>query len=215
MLITAILPKAGHRSRVEIWLDGTQKVELARDTAKQLNLRPGEPIDQESLDRLVAADQRRLAMGIATTMLTRRPRSEREVRTALRRRKTSPDVIDEVVARLLSARLLDDAEFARSFTESRDRTSPRGRRLITQELVAQGVDRETARAATADVAEEDAAYRVATRRARTLTGADWKSFSSRIGGLLQRRGFGWDVTRTTVARCWAESQAEAPVESIQ
>ena len=131
-----------------------------------------------------------------------------EVRRKLLQRKLPPEIVDATVARMIGARLLDDADYARSFTETRDRTSPRSQRLIVQELRAAGVATNTAALAVADISDTDAAYRLAEGRLRSLRNVDEAKFRSRLGSLLQRRGFAWDVVRTTVDRCWAEASEE-------
>jgi regulatory protein len=115
---------------------------------------------------------------------------------------------------LRALKLIDDAAYARYFAEARDRTSPRGRRLITQELRANGVDVDTAATATADLSDEEAAYRLASRRMRSLSGIEYDAFRSRLGGMLQRRGFGWDTARATIERCWTELGRERAEDDL-
>ncbi len=202
--ITAIEPTLRRKSRCNIYVDGVVAGEISRATAKQQGLRVGLELPPGRLQDIVAEDRRRQALDAAVAMLARRPRSEREVRRRLSQRKLDPAVIDSTVERLHAARLLDDAEYARSFAESRGRIAPRGRQLIVQELRANGVDAAVATEAVAGLDDAEAAYRLATGRTRSLAGLDHRTFRARLSGLLQRRGFGWDVTRRTVDRCWAE-----------
>ena len=209
MIITAVERMPKRRGRVAIYIDGIVAAEVARDTADRLGLRPGTPITQAEVDAMVAADVRRQALAIAIAMLARRPHSEREVQRRLARHKFDAAIADEIVAKLRGARLLDDAEFARAWTQSRDAQSPRGQRLIVQELRAAGVETTIASEAAAEVSEPDAAYRIASKRMRSLVRLDHASFRNRLGSFLQRRGFGWEVARTTVDRCWREISGDA------
>ncbi len=204
------MPK--RRGRVDVYVDGAPAFDVARSIASTHGLRPGMPIAREQIEAIVAADVRRQALDVAGAMLARRPRSEREVRQRLKQHKFEPALVDETVRKLVSAKLLDDAEFARSWTESRDRTSPRGQRLIVQELRANGVEAGVAQEAAAAVSDEDAAYRLAARRLRSLERLEHDAFRNRLGAYLQRRGFGWDVCRATVARCWRELGRDAAEE---
>ncbi len=218
MTITAIERNARQRGRVDVYVDGVSRFGVTRATAKAHGLMPGRVIDDEEIARITAADERRRALDTAVTMLARRPRSEREVRRRLTQRHVAPALADETIARLRDAHFLDDAAFARSWTESRERASPRGRRMIVAELRTLGVDAETARAASAGIDEEDAAYRLASARARSLATHDAAKFRARLGGMLQRRGFGWSVTRAAVDRCWREfgaDPADAPDAGIE
>jgi regulatory protein len=150
-------------------------------------------------------------MEAAIALLARRPRSEREMRRRLAQRRLPPTLVEDTIERLRTLNLIDDAAFARFWAETRDRTSPRGRRLVTQELRTQGVEASVAATATAELSDADAAYRLASRRLRGLADTDYQTFRSRLGGQLQRRGFGWDVVQSTIERCWREL-GRAPVQ---
>jgi regulatory protein len=195
-----------------VYVDGVVAFEVARSTAAARHLRPGVAVAPAEIEAIVAADRRRAALETAAAMLARRPHSVREVRRRLTQRRFESPLVDETVARLRELKLVDDAEFARAWTESRDRSSPRGRRLIVQELRAAGVAPTTATDAASEVSEEDAAYRVATKKARALAACDYRTFRDRLGSHLQRRGFGWEVARATVERSWRESHEGAGVE---
>ncbi|HZP56878.1 MAG TPA: RecX family transcriptional regulator [Dehalococcoidia bacterium] len=203
-IITALERTPRRRGRIDVYLDGVRAFDLSRDTVRKRSLRPGMPLDAAQIEAVVAADARATALRTAGDLLARRMRSERELRQALARRRFDAGVVDETLARLRAARFLDDAQFARSFAESRDRASPRGKRLIAQELRARGIDRDLAASATAGVSDDDAAFRAAWRRAQSLAFADHATFRARLAGLLQRRGFGWDTVRRTIERCQAE-----------
>jgi regulatory protein len=203
-LITAIERSPTRRARVDVYVDGVRTFDVARSTLSTHRLRPGRPIDAAEIEAIIASEQRRLALDAAVTMLARRPCSERDVRQRLARRRFDLALIDETIRKLHDAKLLDDAAYARCFTESRDRTSPRGRRLLVQELRAHGVAATVAATAVADVSDADAAYRVAVRKMRSFAALDYQTFRNRLGSLLQRRGFGWEICKTTVDRCWRE-----------
>jgi len=201
MIVTAVGRKPKRRGRLDVYVDGVPAFDVSRATARAHELRPGRPIDAAAIAAIVADDCRRAALGAAVALLARRPRSEREVRRRLRERRFDAGVADDTVERLRALRLLDDAEFARSWTGMRDSQSPRSRRLLVQELRARGVDATVARDATSDVLDADAAYRLASRRMRSLAPLDDATFRARLAGLLQRRGFSWSVVAATVERC--------------
>jgi regulatory protein len=212
MIITAVERLPRRRARVRVYVDGEPALELAKEIATKRALRPGLEVTQSQIDALLAEDARRSATTTVASMLARRPRSEQEVRRRLRQRKTPPELIDETIEKFREMKLIDDPEFARSWAESRDRTSPRGRRLIAAELRALGVDVDAAREASGDIDEEDAAYRYASRRVRALASLDYGTFRARLGGQLQRRGFAWSIIAATVDRCWRDLGNEEGAE---
>jgi regulatory protein len=203
MIVTALHRTPRRRGRVDVYIDGVRRCELGRKLVDGA-LRDGDSVTEAQIEALVLTDARKEAMRIAAAMLARRARSEREIRTRLQRQRFAPELVDETIARLRSARLVDDAAFARTWADARDEMSPRGRRLIVQELRSRGVAGEVAANAAEAVDDEDAAYRAAARRSRSLHALDAQAFHTRLASFLQRRGFGWETSRRAVERCWQE-----------
>ena len=145
----------------------------------------------------------RKAQEAALRLLSYRPRSEAELRTRLSRRFPSPTV-DQVLHSLKQRSLVDDREFAMLWAQSRNRQKPRSAAAIRRELVSKGVDPDTAAGAASIVDDEESAIRAGARFARRMADADFASFRRRLGGYLQRRGYGSGVTRRTVSRLWEE-----------
>jgi regulatory protein len=113
------------------------------------------------------------------------------------------------MARLKELRLIDDAAFAATWVESRDRASPRSRRLLASELRLKGVTREVAATSSDAVDDADAAYRAGLKRARLLAGKPFEEFRRKVGDLLLRRGFDYETAREAVRRLWDEATAAA------
>ena len=215
MIITLIEPSRRRRGRLLVHVDGAEPIELSRALVKQRGLRPGATLTTADADTMLAADRRREALEAAATLLARRMRSERELRRRLAMRRFPPDLVDATIEHLRGLHLIDDAEFARAWTETRDRSAPRGKRLVVQELRRLGVDLTTARAATEEISDDDAAYRLATRRARSTDATNYREFRERLGTYLVRRGFDWESAALAVDRCWRERHAGDSNEPIE
>jgi regulatory protein len=205
MQITAI-EKQRRRQRANVYLDGRYAFSLSLELVTQAGLHEGDTLSPQQVDSLRQADVRHQAHQTALRLLAYRPRSEAEIRQRLVRRGLPPQIVQETIARLHEQGLLSDAAFARFWVEVRDQSSPRGHRLLWQELSAKGIEREIARQAIATVAEEDAALRAAQKKARHLQGQDYPVFRRRLGDFLLRRGFPYTTVRTTVERLWHEGQ---------
>ena len=188
----------------EIRIDDSLVITLSPDILAPAGLRPGHEITAEQIQELEGAEARHKAMSAALRLLAHGPRSEKEMRDNLRRRKTPDSVATETMDRLRSIRLLDDADFAVSYVEAKDRTSPRSRRMLAAELAAKGVPRSARDASLEAVNESDAAYRAAAKKARALKTLPYADFQRRLGDHLLRRGFGYEIARATVRRHWEE-----------
>ncbi len=204
MRVTAIerLPR---KRRYDVRIDGVRVVPLSREVLAAAGLRVGEDVDESRLAELEAAEARHIAMTSALRLLSYRPRSEREMRDAMRNRHIPETIADETLVRLRELRLLDDRAFAEAWTESRQRNSPRGRRMLLAELAQKGVERDVARQSVAAIDEEEAAVRAGRKRSRTLRDLKFGDFRRRLSDFLARRGFGYDVCETAIRQLWAET----------
>lgn len=134
--------------------------------------------------------------------LGRRELTERQVRARLVRRGCVADDIDAAIARLRREGLLDDQRAARAFARTEARVKRRGPLRIQRTLETMGIDRETARTATAEGFEEqsvEAALEAAL--ARRLRGpiADDRH-AQRLVGYLVRQGFDLSAAVAAVRR---------------
>lgn len=212
MRITA-LDRQPRRRSLQLQIDGEPAFSLSPDVCVQFGLRTGDEITSERLLAVREAEERHSAMKSALRLLSYRPRSEREIKDRLAKKGIAPQIRDATVGRLRETGLIDDEAYARTFVESRGRTSPRGRRLIAAELRAKGVSKPIAEEASVDIDEPEAAYRAAVRRARSLTKVSLTDFRRRVGDFLVRRGFGYEIAGETVSRLWAETRGDAPSEA--
>lgn len=208
MRITA-LDRKPRKQSYDLQIDGEAAFAVSSDIRVQFGLRAGDEITNERLNAVRDAEEKHVAMKSALHLLSYGPRSERELRDRLAKKSVRPEVRDETVARLRETGLIDDESYARTFVERRDRTSPRGRRLIGAELRTKGVSRPVADEATAEIDEKQAAYRAASRRARSLTKLPFADFRRRLGDFLVRRGFDYETAAETVSRLWSETRGEA------
>jgi len=202
MHITAI-ERQKRRRRANVYLDGHFALALSLEVIADAGLRVGDDLSRERLEALRQADARQGALDAALHLLSYRPRSQAEIRSRLTKRGLPPAIVEATLERLTSLGLLDDAQFARYWVETRDQTSPRGRRLLAQELRLKGIER-----GWIQLAEEDAAYRAAQRRAQRLKGSDYATFRRKLGHFLLRRGFDFEAVQATVHRLWQEVSAQ-------
>ncbi len=142
--------------------------------------------------------ERYKALSLAYDLLAGRQRSEAEMRAHLRRSDIDDATIDDTVATLARQGLLDDKAFAAAWTEGRQSSRPRSRRLLNRELRSKGVDNETAVDATQAVDDDATAADLARRRAPLLRGLDRATAMRRLSDYLLRRGFDGEIVRRAV-----------------
>ena len=146
------------------------------------------------------------AWDAALRLLGVRARSRSEVRERLTRRGFDEVEIDGVLGRLDDAGLLDDAEFAHEWVQSRHRYSGRGRVALRRELRAKGIAEETVAAALAEVDRDDEreqALELARKKLAQskLDPTDYEQRAKayrRLAGLLGRRGYPPEIISSVV-----------------
>jgi len=203
VIVTAVVRKA-RRKKVDVYVDGELALTIGSELAVERELKPGAEISLRQIGALEYEEARRSCLAAAVMLLSYRQRSERELRERLRRKGFAKPPVDESIARLRELGYVNDASFARFYTETRQSSRPSSQRLLAIELRRKGVEASIAEEATADVSDEEAAYDAASRRLSGLRDHEYGRFRERLGSFLTRRGFSYDVARRTIDRCWAE-----------
>ncbi|MFQ5875464.1 MAG: regulatory protein RecX [Dehalococcoidia bacterium] len=204
-VITDIKEQKRRKDRVSVFVDGRYALGMSRLSLIKSGLVVGQEVSGDQVLELEAEAQLEEALNVAGRFLGYRPRSEREVRSRLRRRGFDEDVVERAVARLRERGLLDDTEFARFWKENRVAFSPRSRRLLEQELRRKGVDVEVVAEVSADVEDSEEAYRAGHKKARSLPLGDYTVFHRRMMSFLKGRGFGYATASETARRLWQEA----------
>lgn len=164
------------------------------------------------------SEQTRRASASARLYISRRPRSEAEVRAHLRRNYPA-DVVEQVIRDLCEQSLIDDAKFAELWASSRLNNKPRSAWMVRRELQRKGIPDEIADGAVSDFNDAHNAYRTASAYARRLGNADYETFHRRLYGYMGRRGFGASVSRQVISRLWQSrtgdcAESDAPYDAM-
>jgi regulatory protein len=140
------------------------------------------------------------ALDLAFRYLNRRERTELEMRRYLEDKRVEPASIEEALASLRQQGYLDDARFARQFTEDKRLLEEWGADRIERKLRTLGVSPEvigSAIAARGREGELEAARALIQRRFPALT--EEPRELQRAVGVLVRKGYdaelAWDVVR--------------------
>jgi regulatory protein len=208
--ITALRIMPRRRGRVAVVVDG--RLRLMVDPTVAASLSVGQAFDESTLADLEARQAVEAGLQRAGRLLSRRPRSEFELRTALRKSGGSDDTVEAVMGRLKEAGQIDDERFARVWLEDRAAFRPRSALGLRAELQRKGLRREIVDQALTGFSEEEAAVEAARRAVRRWRGADEAERRQRVYAYLQRRGFGHETITAAVRRVTAESAASRESE---
>jgi regulatory protein len=158
------------------------------------------------------ADTESVARTILLDALTGQARSRKELREKLAKKDVPDELAERLLDRFTEVGLVDDAAFARSWVESRQRSRGLARRALAQELRRKGVDDETVRAALDEVDpddEEEAARQLVRKKLRSLRGVDRATATRRLAGLLARKGYPAGLSFAVVREELGEAEADS------
>ena len=207
--ITALRVQVNNPQRVNLFIDDVFALGVSLNTISKESLFVGMELSAEEFARLEAAEGGEKAFQAALRALEARPRSVSEIRERLRRKEFAPEAIQQTLERLERLGLVDDTSFARRWVENRQLLSPRGKNALRDELRRKGVDRDTATDVLADedlLGDQGEQAMAVGRTAlhKYVNAPDKMTFTRKLGGYLQRRGFGFDVIRPVIDTLWAE-----------
>jgi regulatory protein len=211
MKITALETQATNAERVNVYVDGRFLLGASATVVLQMGLELEQELSPGQLEQLRSEEALQQAVERAYNFLSYRPRSREEVRRYLRRKETSPEIIEATLERLDRLDLVNDHAFASFWAESREQFNPRGARAIKNELRMKGVEREVVEEMISDEKDEELALRAGRKKAQSLLhnpAMDFVTFRTRLGSFLQRRGFGYEIVTRTVKALWKELKQE-------
>lgn len=189
------------RGKYRVTVNDSEDVIVPLSLMRERPLKVGESLDLEEYDNWLMVRQYRFALDRAVGYLAARARSKREIEQKLLQAGYRPCTVEMVIYKLERENLLDDADFARQWVESRS-THKLGRSRIAQELRRKGVSQEEAEEALSVIDDEDqlsGAISLAEKAAaRIKPGEDMRKVTSRIAGMLARRGYSWDIAKEAI-----------------
>ena len=139
MRITKVAPAARTTGRYNIFVDGHYSFSLDEFQLVQYSLHSGQEIDEAKLAELQAESDFGKNYIRAVDLISRRLRSEREIRDYARRKQWDRDNTERVIARLYDRGYLNDLVFAQAFVRSRQSSRKYSRRRIERDLVNKGI----------------------------------------------------------------------------
>lgn len=208
--ITSLKAQSRNPDRVSVYLDGEFAFALAAVVA--VGLKPGDHLSAEEIEKLRGEESIEAARRRALRLISRRPRSEHELRRYFHKREVSEAVQDRVLADLRASGLVDDEAFAHAWVENRMAFRPRSAYALRYELRQKGVSNEDIDAALENFDEGKAARQAARRAARRYKHLSYEEFRQRVAGYLGRRGFGYSLIPSVIEAVWrqvSEDESEA------
>ncbi len=194
--ITEISFQKRNTDRVNVFLDGVFAFGISIKLAEALAV--GQNLTMEEIQDLQLRDERHKALKLCFEQISRRPRTEKEIRLFLGKKDLSVEGIELAVNRLKELDYLNDEEFALQWIENRQSFRPRSRSALSYELKQKGVSVEIIDRVLADFDEFAAAQSAGLIALRKYRNQSPDVIRNKIAGYLSRRGFHFETIRTVI-----------------
>ncbi|MCL2173779.1 RecX family transcriptional regulator [Candidatus Saccharibacteria bacterium] len=142
MKITKISPAVKTTGRYNVFVDDKFAFSLDESQLVKIGLRKGDEISEERLDELKTESDFGKNYIRAVDLISRRLRSEKEIREYAFRKNWTKENTEKVVERLHERGFLNDEKFAASFVRSRATLKNYSRRKMELELTKKGIKKE-------------------------------------------------------------------------
>ncbi len=134
MKITDIKQQVKRQGRYSIFVDEKYSFSLSENELMKSGIKIGREYSQVELKELQHTAVLDKAYMRSLDLLSRRARSEWEMRDYLKRKEYDQDIIDKILSRLNDAGYIDDYKFASSWVENRHLLKNISKRKLWQEL---------------------------------------------------------------------------------
>lgn len=206
MKITQVEVQKKNSRRFNIFLDGQFAFGADEDLVVNHRLLVGKEILPEDLPKLLFEGEVGKLMERMYGLFSIRQRSEKEIRDYLKRlsfkrkikdqEELSEIVIESLIERSKQKGLINDAQFAKDWTEGRRKSKKKGLNAIKSELYQKGIDRDTIEeviSETTPESEEKLAVQALEKKVRSWRNLEKNDLKKKSLEFLVRRGFSYDV----------------------
>ena len=184
-----------NKSRVNIYLDNKFGFGLDLDNFVKLGLKVEQELSEEEVKEIVKKSEFQKTSDKLLKFATLRPRSEKEIRDWLKRKKIHESLHKELFNRLKRLELVDDVKFAEWWIGQRNQFKPRGKRALQAELAMKGISKEIISNKLSDlkVDEVKIATELLAKKEYQWKGLPKREARQKKGAFLARKGFTWEI----------------------
>lgn len=201
MKITKISAAVKTPGRYNVFVDEKFSFSLDEVQLVKLGLKKGDEFSEEQLSKLKNESDFGKNYIRAVDLISRRLRSEREIRDYAFRKNWSKENLEKVIARLYERGYLNDEKFAESFVRSRANTRSFSTRRMKMELAKKGIRSEIVErilTESEDFDENSALKKLIVKKQNRYEN------DQKLIAYLARQGFRYDDIKSALAESDAE-----------
>lgn len=189
MKITSIKQQVKNADRASVYVEGTYSFSLHLNELVTEKLRIGQELDEAELKRLKKLSEDGKLRARVLEWLLNRPRSQKELREYLYRKKVEPEQSEALASEMSARGYQDDRRFGEWLVELR-RRGGKSERAVRAELGRKGIGRELANELVTGGDNETDRLRQLLAKKRQI--ARYRADPQKLMAYLARQGFSYD-----------------------
>lgn len=205
MKITRLVRSVHNTEKIAIYIDSKYTFSVLESIVISESLYVGKEITKEELRRLEDLAKYKLLKQKLLNVISIRPRSEREIRNYLVKKKAI-NFTDELIDELKREGIIDDLGFANWWIQQRRTFSKKSIREVQKELFLKGISREIIQQAEIenkdDLVELDSALNLLQKKKGLLVSKNLNEelLNEKLKIFLTRKGFSWEIIHAAFDR---------------
>lgn len=188
MKITAIKAQVKNPERVSVFVDGKYAFSLSLNGLLAEKIKQGDELDKADVKRLKKISTDGKLQARAVEWVLNRPRSIREFRDYMYRKKADPALFESLTEEFVARKYLDDTKYAQWLVDLRKRAG-KSNRAIRSELFKKGIDREVVDEIMNQATDE--AERLKMLITKKIKLPRYKNDPQKLKQYLVGQGFSW------------------------
>jgi len=193
-IITDVKPQKSGK-RVNIYLDNIFGFGLDLENYVTLGLKIGQDFTQEKIEEIIKKAEFQKTLDKLLRFATLRPRSEKEIKDYLKRKKVHQSLNEELFNRLKRMDLINDKAFTEWWIEQRLQFKFKSKRDLANELNMKGIEKEIIKdlLTKAPIDEEKAVGKLLEKYSYRWQKLPANKAKQKKIEYLARKGFTWEV----------------------
>ncbi len=191
-----------NKDRFNIYLDDSYAFAVDMNVMIKYSLAKNMELEDDFISEILTAEEEMNAYNYAVNLLSRAPKSEKELKMKMQDKGYDVIFIENVIKKLREQRYIDDERYSEMFISSKINTSKDGRRKIKEALYNKGINKEIIDEKLSSVSEEEEierAFLLAKKKLASMKEEDTRKKTLKLSNYLINKGFEYSTVKKVVS----------------
>ncbi|MBP1926764.1 regulatory protein [Sedimentibacter acidaminivorans] len=201
--ITKIEYQKNNKDRVNIYLDDKFEFGIDLYIMIKYSLSKNMELDDEFISEILVEEDKAKAYNYAISVLSRSPKSEKELRTKIIQKGYDIDIANIIIDKLKVNKYIDDEDYSDRFIHDKINISKYGKRKIKDALYNKGIDRQIIDEKLSLISMDDEisrAYVLGEKKLKSMINIESSKKYVKLSSFLVSRGFEYETVRKVVSK---------------